>query len=99
MQQLDLSGTQTILQEEPALREFTVEELAEFNGEDGKPVYVAVNGKVYDLSSAVPWEGGKHNSLTAGQDLSSWFMNCHMGFNAVLEKYPLVGTLITNGAE
>lgn len=99
LQQLDLSVIQTVLQEEPVPREFTVEELAEFNGEDGKPVYVAVNGKVYDLSSAAPWAGGKHNSLTAGQDLSSWFMNCHMGFTAVLEKYPFVGTLKTNGAE
>lgn len=91
---LDLKTTE---QEEPVLREFTVEELAEYNGEDGKPVYVAVNGKVYDLSTAAPWAGGKHNSLTAGQDLSSWFMNCHMGFTAVLEKYPSVGTLKSNG--
>ncbi len=81
------------VQEEPAIREFTREELAAYNGEDGRPVYVAVNNNVYDLSAARPWEGGRHNGLEAGQDLSDWFISCHMGITSVLEKYPLVGVL------
>lgn len=89
----DITGQQTADQEEPVLREFTMEELAEYNGEEGRPVYVAVNQKVYDLSSAPAWAGGRHNNLQAGQDLSSFFQNCHMGFTRVLEKYPLVGTI------
>ncbi len=31
-------------------REFTLEELAEYNGTGGRPAYVAVNGIVYDVS-------------------------------------------------
>ncbi len=93
LQQLELPDQRENGQEEPVLREFTVEELTEYNGADGKPVYVAVNGRVYDLSSVPAWTGGMHNSLRAGQDLSSWFNSCHGGFLTVLERYPLVGIL------
>lgn len=84
---------QTDQQGEPDLVEFTAEELVAYNGEEGKPIYVAMNGTVYDLSSVRAWEGGMHNGLKAGQDLSEWFMNCHMGVSSVLEKYPKVGVL------
>lgn len=97
LQQLVRLDLKTVEQEEPVLREFSAKELAEYNGEDGRPVYVAVNGTVYDLSSVPAWAGGRHNSLQSGQDLSSWFMNCHMGFTAVLEKYPIVGSLKVRG--
>ena len=33
------------------LRNFTLEELAEFDGADGKPIYLAIKGKVYDVTS------------------------------------------------
>lgn len=33
------------------LKKFTVEELEEYNG-NGKPAYVAFNGKVYDVSQS-----------------------------------------------
>ncbi|MEJ1321032.1 cytochrome b5 domain-containing protein [Latilactobacillus sakei] len=39
---------------------FTKETLAQYNGQDGQPSYVAVEGIVYDLSAMGPWEGGKH---------------------------------------
>lgn len=80
-------------QEEPASKEFTAKELSAYNGTEGKPVYVAINNVVYDLSGAPTWAGGTHNGMTAGQDLSSWFMDCHLGAASVLEKYPKVGTL------
>ena len=34
------------------MREFDVEALSEFNGKDGKPTYVAHEGKVYDVSAS-----------------------------------------------
>lgn len=33
------------------LRNFTLSELAEFDGANGKPIYLAIKGKVYDVSS------------------------------------------------
>ena len=42
------------------MREFGIEELAEYNGKDGKPVYVAFEGKVYDVTDSKLWKGGLH---------------------------------------
>jgi predicted heme/steroid binding protein len=99
IRQLDTPDLSRTEQEGADLKEFTEEELAEYDGADGKPAYVSVNGRVYDVSSVPAWAGGIHNGLRAGLDLSSFFMSCHGGFTAVLEKYPLVGTLITRGEE
>lgn len=75
------------------LRVFTVEELAEFNGKDGKPAYVAVNGTVYDVSSLARWAGGTHFGMMAGRDLSGPFQGCHQGITDRLNKAAIVGTL------
>ncbi len=80
-------------QEGTTAKEFTAEELSAYNGENGKPVYVAMDKVVYDLSSAPAWAGGTHNGMTAGQDLTSWFKDCHLGAVSVLEKYQKVGIL------
>ena len=76
---------------------FTKEELAKYNGKNGMPVYVAVNGIVYDLSSAEPWKTGLHKLLhTAGKDLTKAFMKKAPAFHRermVLDKYPKTGIL------
>ena len=36
-------------------KNFTIRELKEFNGRDGKPTYVAFKGKVYDVSGSSLW--------------------------------------------
>jgi predicted heme/steroid binding protein len=45
------------------MKEFTKEELAKFNGKGGAPMYVAHQGKVYDVSSSSLWEGGEHQGM------------------------------------
>jgi predicted heme/steroid binding protein len=53
-------------------RKFTSDELAEHNGADGKPVYVAVDGKVYDVTGSKLWKTGTHmNRHACGRDLSA----------------------------
>ena len=42
------------------MKEFTSEELLSFNGKDGSPVYVAFEGKVYDVSKSPLWSSGLH---------------------------------------
>lgn len=73
-------------------KEFTLNELAQFDGTMGRPAYVAVNGIVYDVSTNSKWSGATHYGLTAGKDLSSQFENCH-GVASKLAKLPKVGVL------
>jgi predicted heme/steroid binding protein/uncharacterized membrane protein len=54
------------------MKEFTSEELAQFNGENGKPVYIAHEGKVYDVSASKMWKTGTHMKRHhSGQDLTT----------------------------
>ncbi|MFL0245555.1 cytochrome b5 domain-containing protein [Candidatus Clostridium stratigraminis] len=74
------------------LQEFTLSELAYYDGSMGKPAYVAVNGIVYDVSTEAAWGGASHFGLIAGKDFTSQFQGCH-GNEAILAKLPKVGIL------
>jgi predicted heme/steroid binding protein len=52
------------------LPEFTLEELAQYTGKDGKAAYIAVDGIVYDVTKVPQWKNGFHNGYTAGKDLT-----------------------------
>ena len=73
-------------------KQFTLEELSLYDGSNGKPAYVAVEGTVYDLSKVEAWAGGKHFDLTAGKDLTKEF-NSHHGVIKKLSRIPKVGIL------
>ncbi|WP_200801281.1 cytochrome b5 domain-containing protein [Clostridium sp. Marseille-P2415] len=73
-------------------RYFTLEELALYNGKNGSPAYVAVNGVVYDVTNNAVWQGGPHFGLNAGNDLTNEFAGCHPGA-LVLSVLPVVGYL------
>lgn len=70
---------------------FTEEELAEYNGQDGNPAYVAVNGVVYDVSNYDAWPEGEHNGVQAGTDASEAFEGDSPHDTAFLENLPVVG--------
>jgi predicted heme/steroid binding protein len=76
------------------MRTFTAEELAYYDGGEGRPAYVAVNGNVYDVSMVLRWAGGTHFGLHAGQDLSGEFMGCHLGITERLDSLPKIGVLL-----
>jgi len=77
-------------------RVFTLDELKNFNGQNGNPAYVAVNGIVYDLTKSAKWKNGLHNvcsdSTYAGVDFSELIKSSPHGVD-VLKKFPAVGTL------
>lgn len=75
-----------------AIRLFTTEELSRYNGRDGNPAYVAVNGVVYDVTINAAWGGATHFGLTAGTDVTSQFTSCHAG-QPILSKLKVVGKL------
>lgn len=93
-----VKGQQTTPQQENQpieMRTFTLGELGKFNGLDGMPAYVAIDGNVYDMSAKIAWAGGTHFGMSAGNDLTEQFMNCHMGITSILDQLPQVGTLLT----
>jgi predicted heme/steroid binding protein len=79
-------------QVQPNLTDFTLQELAKYNGKDGNPAYVAVNGIVYDVTNNATWAAASHFGLTAGKDLTAEFASCHAG-QPILNKLKIVGKL------
>ena len=73
-------------------RVFTREQLREFDGTGGNPVYVAYLGKVYDVSSSGLFEEGEHYEHYAGQDLTAALEDAPHGDEA-LENFLIVGEL------
>ena len=71
----------------------TRDELSKYDGRDGRPAYVAVNGKVYDFTASKLWPGGDHQGAhQAGCDLTDALQKApHV--RAVIERFPVVGTL------
>ena len=54
------------------MQEFTLDELAKFNGRGGQPAYVAFKGVVYDVTESSMWGGGEHEGMhDAGADLTT----------------------------
>jgi len=75
------------------MKEFDADELAGFNGENGKPAYIAHDGKVYDVSESKLWRKGQHmNRHRSGADLTSDMQAAPHDFK-VLERFPQVGIL------
>jgi predicted heme/steroid binding protein len=75
------------------MKKFTEKELAEYDGKNGRPVYVGFEGKVYDVSSSFLWRDGNHQVLhNAGADLTDVVQQAPHGGD-ILEKFPVVGIL------
>jgi len=73
----------------PTDRVFTIEELAQYDGKDGNPPYVAVDGVVYDMTDV--FKNGSHFGHFAGEELTEGFYKKHA--KSEIEKYPVVGVL------
>jgi predicted heme/steroid binding protein len=75
------------------MRKLAREELTGYDGKDGAPAYIAVKGKVYDVSSSFHWRGGRHHALhSAGADLTDSLKGAPHGSH-LLDRAPVVGTL------
>lgn len=75
------------------MKEFNEEELAEYNGENGNPVYVAHQGNIYDVSDSKLWRNGVHMKRHhAGRDLTTDIQAAPHEPD-VLERYPKVGII------
>ncbi|MGB9597204.1 MAG: cytochrome b5 domain-containing protein [Candidatus Poribacteria bacterium] len=76
------------------LKKFTLKELAEYNGRNGKPAYIAYKGKVYDVTESDLWSDGDHQGLhEAGRDLTKDMEDAPHDPDE-LERFPIVGELV-----
>ncbi len=75
------------------MKEFDRESLKEFNGKDGKPVYIAHQGRVIDVTASKFWKTGQHMKRhPSGTDLTTDIEAAPHG-PEVLDRYPQVGVL------
>lgn len=71
----------------------TKEELLKFDGSNGNPAYVAIDGIIYDVTKNRTWLDGVHFGLVAGRDLTEEINSCHDNKEAILSKLTPVGKL------
>jgi len=80
---------------ERELRRFTISELKQFDGKEGRPSYVAYKGKIYDVSNSRLFKDGKHTGRHfAGDDLTPGMINAPHD-EMIFLKFPIVGELST----
>lgn len=76
------------------MHELTTDDLAYYNGKDNKPAYVAVYGKIYDVTGSFLWQQGKHEvTHYAGKDLTAAMSQAPHGMD-VFKKFREIGILI-----
>ena len=92
LKELEAPETKEDTAREPK-KQFTLEELAKYDGSMGKAAYIAVDGIVYDVSWNSCWGGGTHFGLLAGKNFTEEFKKGHMKDVEVLKELPVVGVL------
>ena len=83
----------TLEETRQALPEYTLEQLAGFDGTGGQLAYIAISGTVYDMTSIKQWANGIHHGLQAGKDVTEFFNTCHKDKQEILNRLKAVGTL------
>jgi len=79
---------------EAGKQDLTPEELAQFDGKDGRPAYVAYGGNIYDVTKGKLWKDGSHaRKHLAGMDLTDALRQAPHGEDKV-KAMPLVGRLV-----
>lgn len=71
---------------------FTKNQLALRNGNDKAEIWVAFQGKIYDVKKSRLWKNGKHYEHWAGQDLTEELADAPHNVN-VFDKFDVVGIL------
>ena len=87
----------TVFAQETVNLRFTQQQLALYDGTKGRPAYVAVEGKVYDVSMSQYWRNGIHQKMHhAGVDLTEELRASPHG-KEVFQNKVQVGILMKSG--
>ncbi|MCS7004648.1 MAG: cytochrome b5 [Cytophagales bacterium] len=71
---------------------YTRSQLALRNGQDRPEIWIAFQGKIYDVTSSRLWREGKHYEHWAGQDLTNELIHAPHT-ERVFEKFQIIGLL------
>ena len=81
----------------PGKKDMTVDELASYDGKEGRPAYFAFDGRIYDATGSPPWKEGSHvGRHLAGFDLSDALKQAPHGKEKV-DLMPAIGILLREG--
>ena len=72
----------------------TLEQLKQYDGKNGNPAYIAVDGVLYDVTNDSNWKNGSHKGYSAGRDLTDAISGKSPHGTSVLDSVPVVGKLI-----
>jgi len=72
---------------------YTRSELALRNGQDRPEIWIAWDGKIYDVTESRLWKSGKHYEHWAGQDLTEELADSPHG-RRVFEGREPIGVLV-----
>jgi predicted heme/steroid binding protein/uncharacterized membrane protein len=76
------------------MKKINADSLSQYNGEDGRPVYIAHKDRVIDVSGSKLWKTGSHMKRHhAGRDLTTDIQAAPHGID-VLDRYPQVGEFV-----
>lgn len=80
-------------------QDLTVEELHGFDGKEGRPAYIAYNGRIFNVTESKIWKDGSHaKKHLSGHDLSDALKKAPHGEELIL-KMPEIGKLIEAGTK
>jgi predicted heme/steroid binding protein len=86
------SAAPTATPEAVTLKVFDEAELAKFDGLNGNAAYIAVSGKVYDVTDVSQWKNGSHfGKYQAGKDLTTEILTVSPHGVSKLDSVPIVG--------
>jgi predicted heme/steroid binding protein len=72
---------------------YSVSQLALRNGQDKEDIWIAYEGKIYDLKKSRLWRNGKHYEHWAGQDLTEELKDAPHTAH-VFDKFEIIGRLV-----
>lgn len=87
------TGTEAANTGSPAMAVLSIDELAAYNGTNGKPMYVAIEGVLYDVTNVKAWKKGKHKGYTGGTDITEFIKKKSPHGLKVVKNLKAVGTL------
>ena len=80
------------VKESASSKQYTLEELSKYNGQNGNKAYVAYKGIVYDVTDIKEWKDGEHEGENAGTDLTKTFSNSPHG-DSIFQSAKIVGKI------